>query len=67
MDSSDEPYKQRKTRNHKLNFGNVLQPSRVRRTIQRCNDIDRFLLDYGYNILPYITIVSWVIFLITRY
>jgi hypothetical protein len=67
MGNNDEPYKQRKTRNNKLNFGNVFQPSRVRRTIQSRNDIDRFLLDYGYNFLPYITIVSWVIFFLTRY
>ena len=67
MDKNDEPYKQRKIRNNKFSTGNVFQPTRVRRTIQRCNEIDRFLLDYGFTFLPYITIISWVIFLLTRY
>jgi hypothetical protein len=67
MDSNDEPYKQRKISDSKFNFGDVFQSVRVRRSFQRGNDIDRFLLDYGYNFLPYIAIISWIIFFIVKY
>lgn len=59
---SDEPYKQTKNGNNKLGSGDVFQSARIRRIIQVCDGLDGFLLDYGCNFLPYITIISWVIF-----
>lgn len=61
---SDEPYKQKKNGNNKSGSGYVFQPTRIRRIIQVCDELDTFLLDYGYNFLPYITIISWIIFCI---
>ena len=46
------------------NGSNVFQPIWVRRVIQTSNDIDRFLLDYGFTFLPSCGIISWIIFLI---
>jgi hypothetical protein len=62
----DEPYKQTKNGNDKFGFGDVFQPARVRRIIQVCDGLDRFLLDYGFNFLPYIAIISWVILLLNQ-
>lgn len=61
---SDEPYKQRKNSNTLSSALHVLQPFRVRCSFQDGDGINRFLLDYGFNFLPYISIISWVIFLI---
>jgi len=47
------------------NDGNVLQSSRIRHIIQTSTGLDKFLLDYGLNVLPYLCFVSWIIFLIT--
>jgi len=55
----DEPDKQKKTSNDSVDTMHVLQSDGVRCVIQNCNGVDRFLLDYGLNILPYITIISW--------
>jgi hypothetical protein len=60
-------YKQKQTSDSKPNVMHVLQPIRVRHTFQSYNGIDRFLLDYGYNFLPYITVISWIIFLLVKY
>ena len=62
---SDEPYKQKKNSNAMFSALHVLQPFRVRCSIQDDNGIDRFLLDYGFNFLPYIAIISWVIFFLS--
>jgi hypothetical protein len=43
------------------NAGNILQPIRVRCSIRICNEIDRFLLDYGFNFLPYISAAIYFI------
>jgi len=42
----------------------LLQPARFRRAIQSSNGLDRFLLDYGYNFLPYVAIIIYSIFLL---
>ena len=62
----DEPYKQKTNSNTKFSLSNVFQSDWIRRTIQDCDGIDRFILDNGCNFLPYITIISWIIFLLTR-
>lgn len=46
------------------NGSNVFQSSWIRRVVQTSNDIDRFLLDYGFAFLPSCGVVSWIIFLI---
>ena len=60
----DEPDKQKTNSNDSVGTVHVLQSSRIRCTIQRCDGIDRFLLDYGLNILPYLTVISWFIFIL---
>ena len=50
--------------NHIVNAGNVFQSIRVRCTIRLCNEINGFLLDYGFNFLPYISILIYGILLI---
>ena len=43
--------------------GDLLQPSRVRRTLCSCNEVDRIILDYGRDLLLPISIFLWIIFL----
>lgn len=38
----------------------------VRCIIQNSYGTNKFLLDYGYNFLPYIGILSYIIFIITK-
>ena len=47
-----------------VNVGNILQPTRVRCSICVCNEIDRFLLDYGCNFLPYISFIIYSLLLL---
>lgn len=56
---------QAKAQHNSLNGRDVFQPSRVRRLIQGSDGLDRFLLDYGYNVLPRISIVIYIILLFT--
>ena len=51
------------TQQHDINAGDILQPSWVRCAFQMGYGYDRFLLDYGRNILPYISIVIYAILL----
>jgi hypothetical protein len=44
--------------------GNIFQPPRVRCSICVCDEIDRFLLDYGFNFLPYIGSIIYIVLLI---
>jgi hypothetical protein len=54
----------RQSSNILFNDGNVLQSFRIRHIIQISNDLDKFLLDYGFNFLPSCGVISWIIFLI---
>ena len=47
-----------------FNTCHVLQPFGLRRAFQNRDGFDRFLLDYGLNILPYLTVISWFIFIL---
>ncbi len=49
-----------------LNPGNLLQSSWIRRVIRPCNEVDGIFLGYGYNFLLPISVILWVIFLITK-
>ena len=44
---------------------NIFQPFRFRRFIRTCDEVDRVLLDYGYNFLLPVGIFLWAIFLIS--
>jgi len=49
--------------NNNVNGSNVFLPVWLRPFVQRTNVMDRFLLDYGFNILPYIGIAIYLLFL----
>jgi hypothetical protein len=42
----------------------LLQPSWLRRVIQGSNGFDRFLLDYGFVVLPRLCLIIWSLFLL---
>jgi hypothetical protein len=44
--------------------GNVLQSVRVRRSVRVNNEMDRVLLDYGFNFLFPFGLFLWIIFLV---
>jgi hypothetical protein len=44
-----------------IDVSNIFQPIGVRRSICLCDEIDRFLLDYGYYFLPNISTVIYLI------
>ena len=44
-----------------VDAGDIFQPTWVRCPIRVCNEIDRFLLDYGFNFLPYISFIIYII------
>lgn len=46
-------------RNDSSDAGDILQPTGVRCSIRLCNEIDGFLLDYGYNFLPSISLIIY--------
>jgi hypothetical protein len=50
--------------NNSVNAGNILQPTRVRCPIRLCYEVDRFLLDYGFNFLPYVSFIVYAILLL---
>ena len=49
-----------------LNDSDVLQPTWLRRLIQDGNELDRFLLDYGFNFLWNCGILSWIVFFLQK-
>ena len=49
--------------NDSADAGDLFQPTGVRCSIRLCNEIDGFLLDYGYNFLLPVGIFLWAIFL----
>ena len=53
-----------KSKQRSANASDIFQSARLRRTIQVHNGLDRFLLDYGCNFLPYISVAIWIIFLL---
>lgn len=44
---------------------NFFQPFGVRRFIRSCDEVDRVLLDYGYNFLLPVGIFLWALLLIS--
>lgn len=43
---------------------NVLQSVRVRRSVRVNNEVDRVLLDYGFNFLLPFGLFLWIVFLV---
>lgn len=61
--SGNENNKEDKHGNLASHDRNFFQPARVRCTFCPCDEVDRFLLDYGcYFLLP-ISVVFWIVFL----
>ena len=52
-----------KTKQHSIDASDILQPSWVRCALQMGYGHDRFLLDYGRNLLPYISAAIYIILL----
>ena len=48
------------------NASDIFQSARLRRSIQVRNGLDRFLLDYGFNFLPYISLLFYIILFIKK-
>ena len=63
---SDHQEKTPVHRNHGAYDSNVFQSTWLRRFIQGSNELDRFLLDYGFNFLPGVSIFFWFIFLLAK-
>jgi len=53
------------TKYHRAHDGDVFQSSWLRRTIQSSNGLDRFLLEYSFDILPYFCFIIYTILLLT--
>jgi hypothetical protein len=51
-------------RNNCPNVSDIFQPTRVRCSIRICDEIDGFLLDYGFNFLPYFSGIIYAILLL---
>ncbi len=66
MDSESYRKSEKKSLNRDrcTDVSDILQPSGVRCSICVCDEIDRFLLDYGFNFLPYISSIIYIILLI---
>lgn len=57
---------QQQNSNNMSNVFDVFPTTRIRCSIFTYNEFDRFLLDYGCNFLPYISLFSWFIFLLLQ-
>lgn len=66
MDGDSKRQEKTIPRNHGAYVSNVFQSTWLRRIIQSGAGLDRFLLDYGFNFLPYISILIWIILFITK-
>ncbi len=62
-DSSETYHKKYKNFNNSVDDSDVLQPAWVRCAFRPCNEVDRFLLDYGRYFLFPIGILLWCVFL----
>ena len=66
MDPDSKNYSEqiKKNSDYMLNVKHVFPASGIRCSIFIDNEINRFLLDYGYNFLPYFGLFSWLLFLL---
>jgi hypothetical protein len=49
-----------------IDSGNVLQPTRVRRAICSCDEMDRFISDNRHYFLLHVGILFWIILLFSK-
>jgi hypothetical protein len=61
---ADKQISPSKIENNKPNVSNFFSTIWLRRPICVNNEVDRFLLDYGFNFLFYIGSFLWLLFLI---
>lgn len=61
MDSEHCNKEKQETGDSSPDPGDVLQPLRVRRTVCSCDEINRVLLDYGFNFLLPVGVVLWTL------
>ena len=50
--------------NNSVNVGDIFQPIGVRCPVRLCDEINGFLLDYGFNFLPYLSFLIYSVLLI---
>jgi hypothetical protein len=62
-DSKNKSEKFEQDSNNLFNAGYVFPTSGLRCFVLANNEIDRFLLDYGFNFLPFVSLFSWILFL----
>jgi hypothetical protein len=53
-----------KNTNNNVNGRYIFLPTRLRSIVQSNNELDKFLLDYGFNILPYFGFIIYLLFLL---
>lgn len=61
---ADKQIQQIKIANHKPNVGYLFSTFWLRCPIRLDNEIDWFLLDYGFNFLLYLGSLLWMLFLL---
>ena len=59
----DRPLSKKNT-NYIVNGRYVFLPVWLRPFVQKDNGLDKFLLDYGFNILPYFGFIIYMLFLL---
>jgi hypothetical protein len=63
-DSYSEEKHKKKNGNGESYPRNFLQSVRVRRSVRSNNEMDRVLLDYGFNFLLPFGVILWIVFLV---
>lgn len=61
MDSEHSDKEKQETGDSLSDSSDILQPPGVRRAICSCDEIDRVLLDYGFNFLLPVGVVLWTL------
>lgn len=61
---ADKQIQQKEIADRQPNVGYVFSTFWLRRTFRIDNEVDRFLLDYGFNFLLYFGIFLWCLFLL---
>jgi len=54
--------KKHKSVHFDIDDSDILQSTWFRRALRPCNEMDRFLLDYGYHFLLPIGIILWAVY-----
>ena len=66
MNDEGNKRKQTKSSDSCVDDRDVPEPSRVRRVVQDDTRLNRFLLDYNWNFLPWVGVILWALFLAFR-